>query len=207
VKRIFLVLIIGCCNAGSPAEAQDAKYFYEQNYATETFEKNYLREQRQNEKGTSNSDTPNFIESKNDLSVADTTKSFAALNEKDEKKGETPDWIGLVLSTKNRSHVNTVLGELKSLARQFDYRVGHLYFVGDISAALSYGQEIAELVARGAVVEFPQNIPEQYDLKRSPSWIVSLQKGEVILDGVMSLNTYLNSDGEFIGDIYADKKD
>lgn len=180
--------------------ADEADKFFEKDYAKNPLDQSKdapVKEFSEEEiDPQENTETPTAHEDKKDF-VSDSDIEPKS----SDKPGSPLDWIGLIISTDNRSRLDSTVKKLSELVRKHDLKVGVVYFVGSSATAFEFKKFMAEFVARGSVIKFPARPPKEYAVKRSPSWIIALKEGQVLLDGVLDPSQYLNDKGEFIGQI------
>ncbi len=104
--------------------------------------------------------------------------------------------IGAVINSKDQKHYLASLEELWTVASRYDFDVGRIYTIGDIEHIK--GNPITfKLLARGARIAVLNTLPVYPKLEHSPAWIVSIEQGDVVLDGVGDLAGYFTAKGEF----------
>lgn len=106
--------------------------------------------------------------------------------------------VSAILSALDSRDFQSRLRDLLDVADKYDLDVGPIYAVGDLR--LVYDSEnIIPLVARGATIGVVDEPPEPYaSVKRSPTFILDTEKGQVILEGFFSIQRFLTSKGEFV---------
>lgn len=104
--------------------------------------------------------------------------------------------IGLVIDCSSPEVVSEGISSLESLLSRFDLASGDVLLVGCTNPPS--GDSVMRIAARGGILRMVGKPPQEFNLKRSPSWILSTSKGLVILDGVKDPKRYLNSKGQFV---------
>lgn len=193
-----IAIIITALFLSNISHAEDAGTFFEKDFAKNPLEQSKDRPVIQQPETEF---TP--VEKEDAPKESFDKKDFVTDSDIAPKSSDTPgrslEWIGLIISTEDRSKLDSSLRKLSEIARAHDLKVGIVYFVGNSAISFQYQKLMAEFVARGSVIKFPSKPPKEYSVKRSPSWIIALNEGEVLLDGVLDPSQYLNNKGEFIG--------
>jgi len=58
--------------------------------------------------------------------------------------------------------------------------------------------EWIKVLARGGIITVEPSIAEEYQVSRSPSWIIRTKEGDIVLEGLYSIHQFFNSKGEFL---------
>lgn len=116
-----------------------------------------------------------------------------------DEPGRPIKWLGLIVSSEPENLRTQTLSILSKIARRHDLSVGLIYIVGK-SLSIQDSQLLNELMIRGAQLKIRGRPPEEFGAKRSPTWIVELEKGEILLDGILDPTFFFNEKGEYLGD-------
>jgi len=104
--------------------------------------------------------------------------------------------IGAVINSYNEKHFNAEVDKLLKVADKYDLNVGEVFTIGPETKENTKND--LPLLARGAVIVPQFFIPAEYDIRVSPTWILTTSEGQILLEGVTSVERYLNMRGEFI---------
>jgi|GEM_PF-4646489 len=58
--------------------------------------------------------------------------------------------------------------------------------------------EWVKVLARGGIITVEPNVAQEYNVLKSPSWIVRTEEGDIVLEGLYSINQFFNTKGEFL---------
>ena len=108
------------------------------------------------------------------------------------------DWIGAIFDTADRENLGTEVDKLVEFADKYEFSLGRMILVGFTSNPQALTKEIGRLAVRQASMKFRRVPPERYDVKLAPSYIVSTRWGEIVLEGVSSLDRFFNEKGEYV---------
>jgi len=199
--KIFLFLVIYFYSCTS--FAQESSPFFDKNYAQNPLsESKEIREDKELERNhiQQKKESSSDIEEKSRTLDFKSPEDFVLTSQDvfSDKPGILVNWLGLIVNTQETSNFNLSVSELLLVASQFDLAIGQVYFMGHSQALLKEFKKVGSIVARGGVVKMLETLPEKYQVERSPSWIVSTNKGEFVLDGVLKLNRFFNKKGEFL---------
>lgn len=143
-------------------------------------------------------------EDKNVSELTQTSPDLEASSE--ETKGIPTDKIGAILDARDSGRLKTSLSEMIRLSNLYDIEVGPIYLLGAPSPDEDLMNIFGSMALRGAKVTLRSTPPEEYPVKTSPSWIVSTSQGEVLLEGITDLSSYINSKGELVTPAVNEKK-
>lgn len=105
--------------------------------------------------------------------------------------------IGGVVNAVDANKFKEEMNSLVDLATTYDFSIGHIYAIGDYTKAADMDL-VMKVVARGGVIEPRLTPPEAIGVTTSPVWILETDKGDVVLEGVSSIEPFLTSKGEFL---------
>lgn len=185
--------LIGACAFGE----DDSNQFYEQNYASSPLQSETIIPG----KGEEHVDLPiekrQSTKAKNpEAKPAKETNPDTVSNVMDTRKGVKVKTIGGILNARDSKHFEVELGNLLSIATQYDLDVGKIYSLGHYDG--SNGTQMLKVIARGGSIEITWVVPEEYQVTRSPTWILDSEDGQIVLEAPESLKRYFNTKGEFI---------
>ncbi len=183
--------------SASPSLSQSKESFFEKNYAKNPLEASKeMRDQR----SETDTNTPESISENNNAETESLDSKFITDDdlENPDQNGIEIKWLGLIVSTKDSGIINNALSNLGEIVKKHQIKVGYIYLVGAPTGFQSFGKKLPILVENGAVIKFVQAVPDKYEIKRTPSWIVATEKGEILLDGVVNISGFLNSNGELL---------
>lgn len=117
----------------------------------------------------------------------------------DEDAGLAVLEVGAILNSDDAEHYRDVLLELADVAREHDFKIGRIETIGDMRNLGQHLPESLKLLARGATIHAKSRPPEKYkNIKKSPTWIVRTDQGEVLLEGVRPLARVFSRKGKLI---------
>ena len=77
---------------------------------------------------------------------------------------------------------------------------GVVFVVGNMDAKFGE-QNFRKILRRGGRVEYIFELPERYkNVQSTPTWIIGLNEGEVLLEGLGPLKQFFNSQGLYLGE-------
>ena len=211
-----------------PVAAQDVepKRFYEEDFAkdplntnrgtTPRVERERPKPKNSTPKGTVSEkrESPQGLAGKDGKKVADTGEDPKKLAEKETSR-EADDIelllsepilaLGAVINSLDKAHFDTQIREVLQLATDYDLQIGVIYAIGDIRNVLADQDLLLRFAVFGGQVKPVEELPEQYrELAYSPTWLLNIEPGIIMLEGVGSLRKFLNSRGEFIESLLPD---
>lgn len=202
VRKYVFILLVFCANAfGQESQSNFFEHDFARNPLAETKAEagssSFEQEQQigklpssQNEKGSKDSSP-------------DKPKAFADIDTFTEtlrdSPGEKVSWIGLVIATNQKQKTELALKSLRKITRRHDLRVGQLYFIGFKNLLFEDRNLLIEFGLRGASINVDGEVPSNLPIKNSPTWIISTQKGETLLEGILDPTLFFNKEGHYIG--------
>jgi len=121
--------------------------------------------------------------------------------------GQEVKWLGLIISSQPEDHARTALKNLVKVATRHDFSIGVVILVGRQFEALRDNSLLGPIMARGAQLKFRASVPAPFVAENSPTWIIELDQGEVLLDGVLDPSLFFNQDGQYTGDPEAEARE
>ena len=119
-------------------------------------------------------------------------------------RGTKVVWLGMVVNAMDEKHYVSQLQKLIKLVDHFDLDAGRIYRLG----ASENSEKITTLekyvLGRGGSVKFVGYVPHEYNVTSSPAWILRTESGDVVLEGIMAPERYINGKGEFIAEAIGD---
>ena len=104
--------------------------------------------------------------------------------------------IGAIINCDDQNHFAAQLTTLRDFVVQHDTSVGDVYAV---CRTPKWDTEfLLPLSVRGMVFRVVEEPPSQYPVNTSPTWIVTTEKGEHLLEGQPELARAFNSQGELL---------
>lgn len=112
--------------------------------------------------------------------------------------GEKVRYIGLIINPLDEKHFEQYYRELGLLALNHRFAIGTVYTVGPTPIQVDR-KDLVTVSMHGGKVKRVESLPEKYkQAKRSPTWIIGTPKGEILLDGIPSIEPYINDRDEFV---------
>ncbi len=107
--------------------------------------------------------------------------------------------LGLIVNGTDEAHAKYSIEELIQTAKNFSIALNTVYAVGGMARATEKLPAVEYIWAKteGAKIKLARIVPKEYPVELSPSWIVETEQGLVVLDGLNSINTVINSQGRF----------
>ncbi len=96
-----------------------------------------------------------------------------------------------------RSHLLDVVSEYGSIAAKYNLTSSGLIAVGGFFGRDDMPPEMTRLLLLGTPVAPFGLVPPKYKVERSPTWVLTTEKGEIVIEGFMSIEKFLNRKGEF----------
>jgi len=96
-----------------------------------------------------------------------------------------------------RSHFLDVVAEYGSIAAKYNLTSSGLIAVGGFFGRDDVPPEMTRLLLLGTPVAPFGLVPPKYKVERSPTWVLTTEKGEIVIEGFMSIDKFLNRKGEF----------
>ena len=105
--------------------------------------------------------------------------------------------LGAIMASDDPKHLNGELGKLLAVTNRHNIALGEIYFVGT-GAGLSQSVHLIELIGKNARIDTPIEVPSQYRVSLSPTWIVQTEEGQILLEGLSAPSNHFNARGEFV---------
>ena len=138
--------------------------------------------------GESPSPTPAVVETKEDL--------------RDKLNPAPIKRLGIIVSGSDDNHFSQSLEKLLDVSLARKIPVGKVIMVGPFNNPKRKGVFLGIGIQGGKTMGVDE-VPAQYPVTKSPTWIVSLEKGDVLLEGFTDIERFLNSKGEFVENVGA----
>lgn len=192
MKSLKRALIVCFVPALAAAEPQGKEGFFEKDFSKSPITSDAQAIIPKSEKPTAGGDDQ---KAKISESVEPSPTPLSA--DFDNRKKARIDSIGLILNALNREQAASKVKELLELANKYDFGVGQVLMVGGMP-----GPEIlvvtTAIVARGGEVSVSGSVPYRYKISKSPTWILKSDEGEILLEGIGSIKSDFDKDGNFI---------
>lgn len=114
------------------------------------------------------------------------------------QKGPKIESIGMVINATDPKHFEEHLGELLSQIDKHDVDAGVIYQLGDHDDFNAYDQLMPKLIARGALFRLEGSAPRRFTVTKSPSWILQVEEGLIVLEAPENINRYISQTGHFV---------
>ena len=115
-----------------------------------------------------------------------------------EERGGLPiSEVRVFVNAMERSHLLDVVAEYGSLATKYDLTSSGLISVGGFFKRDEIPPELTRLLLLGTPIAPFGLVPPKYKVERSPTWVLVTAEGEIVLEGFMSIDKFLNRKGEF----------
>ncbi|MDC0357847.1 hypothetical protein OAO01_03455 [Oligoflexia bacterium] len=112
--------------------------------------------------------------------------------------------IGVILNSSDNMHFLSNLKNLIQTAIKYDLSISRVYAIGKLprldadEEQFSYTKDMFTLWLLDGLLLPSDKIPKEYNVTRSPTWILNTSEGEILLEGMLTLEKHLNSKGEFV---------
>ncbi len=175
------------------APASDSEFFKDR---MPLFQGNAVKShwQKDRESATAGNDRANGQEDRSEEQAGPDMKQ-AARSIMDQAQGTKINSISAVLNGVDREHYGRKLAELYSLAKKHQLRIETIYVLGSPQQAIN--RAAMDLLSDGVMIVPCEKPPEEYPVTQSPSWIIKLDEGIVLLEGV-PLARVINARGELV---------
>jgi hypothetical protein len=200
-----ILLVLAVLSLTSPGFCQDNGDFFEKNYAANPLD----------QKSASSVDSQSDVKPpdqtvKTEPKLVQEEKSFNEVDTSVETlrtdAGQRINWIGLIVSIKNGSLLDKSFSTLQKITRRHDLSIGPIYLLGIPTELSKHSALLSEVAIRGGSLNLQENPPKEFPVTKSPSWIISVEKGEILLDGIIDPTLFFNDQGHYIGDPSAEIK-
>jgi hypothetical protein len=205
ISLLLFFLSSLCFSFPCLAQVKEPKGFFEDNYVGKITEKEKGNNNtpQQFEYPNSKQATPSqSIESKAALPLlakeTATPQPEATFSEDELKKALRIDQINLIVSPLDSQHLDHILGEAVSLSYDYKLPLGRIIVVGAFYEPLLNMSHIYALQLRGVSLEDMAELPQKYPVKKSPTWIIVTEKGEVLLEGIDSIKGMISKDSKLV---------
>ena len=122
-----------------------------------------------------------------------------------DKPGIKIEAIGIIVNADDVPHFAAHLKTLTRTALKLDIPIQKTLVMGDFLKFMRskesrdmVGDSLFWVPMLGSQLKPTRRFPKEYNVKLSPTWILSTKKGEVLLEGVTNLKKYINSKGEYM---------
>lgn len=178
--------------AAIPTVAQESNYeFYKHDYAKNPLEDSKSSAGKQTPKADPNSASQPLVEG-----VTPGSNIIPGI----EPSGKAIVSISLIVSNLDFKSLKTSLEALLRIYNEKSVRTSTLYLLGLPSE--HYPEELRTMFSRlsmlGAKQSLSEEPPANFKVNTVPSWIVTTNEGDVVLEGLSSPERFINSKGEFI---------
>ncbi len=209
MRGIFLNLIsLGFCalhlTEAQSQETSDRSEVFREGYVRELMKPSAEGEQAESPAVDSQTDTATIettntkVPSGTKLSIEKVTIARSRLTE--EKAGVRVKSIGAILALSSRAGVERDVGTISALADRLSIGIGNVFFVLSGVPQPEFNRDLLDpLGQRGASIRVRFSPPREYrSVKKAPVWIISTEKGDVLLEGAEHPEEFFNSKGEFV---------
>ena len=129
--------------------------------------------------------------------VSPTPSAEPTLDPKDKLHAIPIVRLGVILSGIDDKHFANTLQELLDVALKYNLALGKVVMVGPFNNPPKVDVFMGIAVLGGTEVAIDE-LPAKYSVSKSPTWIVTTAKGEILLEGFTDLERFMNSKGEFV---------
>ncbi len=124
----------------------------------------------------------------------------------DDTKGTPVAALSAILNVDEERHFNKNFERFFDVVNRHNLSVGTVYAISGADDFSVYtkviqstlGQRMLEFSLRGGKLQVLDYIPSEYQVTRSPTWVVETKKGRYLLEGIEKLSRYFNKRGEFV---------
>ncbi len=107
-------------------------------------------------------------------------------------------WLGMIINANDQDHFFTEINSFLEFAIEHDYDLGPIYAVGKDFSSPAMNKVTALVDGRGGGLFFSAEPPAEYQVSKSPAWIIGTKDGQYLIEGVTNFQKYFNSSGELI---------
>ncbi len=104
--------------------------------------------------------------------------------------------IGLIANGMNKEHGRENFSKLLSLVKEHNLPAGDMYYLSTFQDDVMSSDDLITFYVLGGNFELVEEVPEKYQVSKSPTWIVETVDGEVLFEGLLDVGRYINSKGE-----------
>lgn len=118
----------------------------------------------------------------------------------EDKPGVKVRSLGAILALSNAQSMDKDITTLVATSTRLNVGLGHVFFVLSSFELPQLSREMLEPLKKyGADTHIRLAPPTEYkSVKKAPAWIVSTEKGDVLLEGTHEPLSFFNSRGEFV---------
>lgn len=206
----LLAIAIWLTNSSSIARSEQPDTLYQKNFAKEvpfTNQGNILPKRLDPIVGMSSGETAK-VEAEFETLKQSTDVTENTLSEKDLEhyEGSIPvRKVGAIINGRDPKHLIESVNELLSTAEKKKVPVGKIYIVAfpsKVDPNDGFAQALGEAGSKGQL-EFAVEMPKEYSAHLSPSWILTLDDMELVLDGMGPLSKQITDKGELAPSVVA----
>lgn len=200
---IAAILGFGAISLNSFAQEKKASEFFEHDFAGKILQgqaspspTEAAPEESERSEGVNPIPTPRPMFESEEEKTLDPSESPAP-DERDRLSAHPIKSLGVILNAMKPDHAKEYVAQLASVAFKYDLPIHNIYYVGPIH---NFPEDTDRLTVKlqGGSIEGGDAPPEKYPVKRSPTWIIETEKGEILLEGFLQLERFVNSKGQFV---------
>ena len=168
MKKFFLLFIL----LTAPLSAQD------KNSRGDFFEKDFVTGSKKND-------------DKNTPGISD--KSDASKEGQITIEGEFGEKVlalGVLVDIYDQKHLDKVMDNYYKIIRESRLFPAPIYLHG-INDIIYSNPRFIEFITMGANFTSVFSLPKPYGIKNSPTWIISLERGQILIEGLMDIDKYI----------------
>lgn len=117
-----------------------------------------------------------------------------------EPTGKAIESLSLIIDNLNLLELKRCLEVLLNIYNEKTVRPAKIFMIGVGSP--DYPKEVELLIQRLNMLGIQESVdsspPKNFQVTKSPAWIITLKEGDIVLEGVDSPARFINSKGEFI---------
>jgi hypothetical protein len=115
------------------------------------------------------------------------------------RRGEKITRIGAIINGMEEEHRNKMVAQLARYSVESSVPLGMIYIVGPMLGKNNVGDSFV-LALSGGTLEGVDAPPAPYtEIKRSPTWLIQTERGEIVVEGSPELTKFASPLGEFTG--------
>jgi len=137
-----------------------------------------------------------------DLSMPTTTEQELSLEVKEVPlgtgKGIPVIAVSMISDSSDLAHTFENLKIYTDFLEGLDLAAGAFFLTSLTDFPPDAPMEWIKVLARGGIITVEPSIAEEYQVSKSPSWIIRLEEGDIVLEGLYSIHQFFNARGEFL---------
>lgn len=204
-----VALLVGATPLASAQDPKDPRGFFEEGFVFE--------ERKPGESGLDPNEEMGAVPkgSRTGTTVDEGTEWMRTFESKTPKPSEEPrpvfpehaiagtlkvESLDAIINAEDEEHFYDSLQELADTVESSGVSLGMIYAIGRFPDPKVFGfSPIAKTLAvLGANIQFLPELPEDYPIELSPTWVVHVEPGTILIEAPKILSAYFSSNGEYL---------